>query len=120
MTKVKAAVSLYRNGDLVMAVAFEFEERADELGYYSLVKGAARYAEQMGLRLQLQRPKSNLHTAQNLEQEDDTSRKDEGGPEETSGTEVTERGVKPELAWETHLSQERRTGSQTSKAFLEN
>ena len=35
MTKRKAAVKLYRNGDQAMAMAREFEERAEELGHSS-------------------------------------------------------------------------------------
>ena len=56
VTKIKAAVKLYRNGDsaMAMAMAREFEERAEELGHISLVKEAARYAEEMGLQLQLE------------------------------------------------------------------
>ena len=95
-----------------MAVVRAFEEKAkakakaDELDYYSLVKGAAIYAEQMDLRLQLEWPNPTC-----IQQEDETSREAGGGPEpEASGTEVTERGAKTELAWQTYLSQERRTG----------
>ena len=39
-----------------MAMVREFEERAEELGHSSLVKEAARYAEEMGLQLQLDYP----------------------------------------------------------------
>ena len=56
MTKVKAAVKLYRNGDSAMAMVREFEERAEKLGHSSLVKKAARYAEEMGLLFQLEDP----------------------------------------------------------------
>ena len=56
VTKIKAAVKLYRNGDPAMTMVREFEERAEELGHSSLVKEAARYAEEMGLRLQLEYP----------------------------------------------------------------
>ena len=49
VTKIKAAVKLYRNGDSAMAMAREFEERAEELGHSSLLKEAVRYAEEMGL-----------------------------------------------------------------------
>ena len=56
MTKIKAAVKLYRNGDPVMAMVREFEERAEKLGHSSLVKEAVRYAEEMGLQLQLEHP----------------------------------------------------------------
>ena len=36
--KIKAAVKLYGNRDSAMAMAREFEERAEELGHRSLVK----------------------------------------------------------------------------------
>ena len=56
VTKIKAAMKLYGNGDPVMAMVREFEERAEELGHSSLVKEAAKYAEEMGLQLQLEYP----------------------------------------------------------------
>ena len=56
VTKIKAAVKLYRNGDPAMAMVREFDERAEELGHSSVVKEAARYAEEMGLQLQLEYP----------------------------------------------------------------
>ena len=56
VTKIKAAVKLYRNGDPAMAIVREFDERAEELGHSSVVKEAARYAEEMGLQLQLEHP----------------------------------------------------------------
>ena len=45
LTKIKAAVKLYGNGDPAMAMVREFEERAEELGHSSLVKETARYAD---------------------------------------------------------------------------
>ena len=56
VTKIKAAVKRYRNGDPAMAMVREFEERAEKLGHSSLVKEAARYEEEMGLQLQLEYP----------------------------------------------------------------
>ena len=56
MTQIKTAVKLYRNGDPAMAMVREFEERAEEFGDSSLVKEAARYADEMGLQLQLEYP----------------------------------------------------------------
>ena len=56
VTKIKAAVKLYRNGDPAMAMVREFEERVEELGHSSLVNEAARYAEEMGLQLHLEYP----------------------------------------------------------------
>ena len=49
VTKIKAEVKLYGNGDPAMAMVREFEERAEELGHGSLVKEAARYTAEMGL-----------------------------------------------------------------------
>ena len=56
MSKIKAAVKLDGNGYLAMAMVREFKERAEVLGHSSLVKEAARYAEEMGLQLQLGYP----------------------------------------------------------------
>ena len=39
-----------------MAMVRDFGERAEELGHSSLVKEAARYAEDMGPKLQLEYP----------------------------------------------------------------
>ena len=47
---------LYGNGDSAMAMVREFEERVEELDHSSLVKEAARYAEEMGLQLELDYP----------------------------------------------------------------
>ena len=54
MTKIKAVVKLYGNGNSVMAMVCEFEERAEELSHSSLVKEGAKYAEEVGLQLQLE------------------------------------------------------------------
>ena len=62
VTKIKAAVQLYRNGDPAMAMVRQFEERVEELGHSSLVKGAAKYTEEMGLQA-ARVPKFNLHKA---------------------------------------------------------
>ena len=52
----KGCRKLYRNGDPAMAMVREFEERVEELDHSSLVKEAARYAEEMGLQLELDYP----------------------------------------------------------------
>ena len=44
VTKIKAAVKLYRNGDQAIAMVQEFEERTVELDHNFLVKEEARYA----------------------------------------------------------------------------
>ena len=56
VTKIKGAVKLYGNGDSAMAMVREFEERAEEVSHSSLVKEAAKYAEEVGLQLQLDYP----------------------------------------------------------------
>ena len=56
MTKIKAAVNFYRNVESVMAMVHKFDEGAEALGHNSLVKEAARYAEELGLQLQLEYP----------------------------------------------------------------
>ena len=59
----KGCRKLYRNGDRAMAMVREFEERVEELDHSSLVKEAARYAEEMGLPVGAGLPKPNLHKA---------------------------------------------------------
>lgn len=56
VTKVKAALSLYENKDQVMEMVREFEERAESLGHRSLVKDAAKFAEDQGVNLHLKHP----------------------------------------------------------------
>ena len=65
MTKIKTAVKLYRNGDPVIAMVREFEERAEKLGHSSLVKEEAKYVEEMGLHLQIdyQKPTCIMHNS---------------------------------------------------------
>jgi len=53
LTKVKAAVKLYENKDPAMGMVREFEERAESLGHRSLVKDAAKFAEDLGINLHL-------------------------------------------------------------------
>ena len=59
----KGCRKLYRNGDPAMAMVREFEERVEELDHSSLVKEAARYAEEMALPVGAGLPKPNLHKA---------------------------------------------------------
>ena len=61
VTKIKAAVKLYGNGDSAMAMVREFEEKAEELGHCPLVKEAVRYAEEMGLQFQYPNPTCIKH-----------------------------------------------------------
>ena len=59
----KGCRKLCRNGDPAMAMVREFEERVEELDHSSLVKEAARCAEEMGLPVGAGLPKPNLHKA---------------------------------------------------------
>ena len=56
VTKVKPALRLYENKDQVMEMVREFEERAESLGHRSLVKDAAKFAEDLGVNLHLKHP----------------------------------------------------------------
>ena len=56
MTKVKAAIRLYENKDPAMEMVREFDERVQSLGHKSLVKDAAKFAEDLGVDLHLQHP----------------------------------------------------------------
>ena len=56
MTKVKAAVRLYENKDPAMEVVRKFVERAKSLGHRSLVKDAAKFAEDLGFNLHFKYP----------------------------------------------------------------
>ena len=53
--KVKGAVRLYCNEDPAMKMVREFEE---EMGRRSMVKEALRFAEELGLELDLEHPRS--------------------------------------------------------------
>ena len=56
VTKIKAVIRLYENKDPAMEMAREFEERAELLGHHSLVKDAAKFAEDLGVNLHLNHP----------------------------------------------------------------
>ena len=57
-TKVKDAVRLYCNEDPAMKMVREFEERAEEMERRSMVKEAFIFAEELGLELDLEHPRS--------------------------------------------------------------
>ena len=57
-TKVKGAVRLYCNEHPAMKMVRDFEERAEEMGWRSMVKEAFRFAEELGLELDLEHPRS--------------------------------------------------------------
>ena len=56
VTQVKTAIRLYENKDPAMGMVREFEERAESLGHRSLVKDAAKFAEDLGVNLHLKYP----------------------------------------------------------------
>ena len=56
-TKIKGAVRLYCNQDPAMQMMREFEERAEEMGRRSKVKEAFRFAEELGVELNLVHPR---------------------------------------------------------------
>ena len=55
-TKAKAVIKLHRNVDPAMAIVREFEEITEEKSHSLLVKEVAKYAEELGLQLQLEYP----------------------------------------------------------------
>ena len=54
--KIKAAMNLYSNNDSIVHQVRQFEEKAARTGRRSLIKDAESYAQQLGLRLELQCP----------------------------------------------------------------
>ena len=59
---LKAAVHLYANTDPTMGLVREFEEKTARTVQRSLVKDEERYAEEIGMKLDLQLPESIGHT----------------------------------------------------------
>ena len=53
-TKIKSAVRLYCNEDPAIQMVRAFEERAEEMGRRSMVKDAFRFAEELGIELNLE------------------------------------------------------------------
>lgn len=100
MTKLKAAVKLYRNSDPAMVMVREFEERTEELGHSSLIKEAERYAELMGLQLQLEysNPICIEHDGEEV-----ITAENEGRTEKGFRTEDMRSGTCTELAGKTDL-----------------
>ena len=56
--KIKSAVRLYCNEDPAIQMVREFEERAEEMGRRSMVKAAFRFAEELGIELNLEHPRT--------------------------------------------------------------
>ena len=57
-TKIKSAVRLYGNEDPVIQTAPQFGERAEEMGWRFMVKDAFRFAEELGIELNLEHPRT--------------------------------------------------------------
>ena len=53
LTKIKSLLKLYQNSDQTVEAVREFEEHAMASGHQSLVKEAAKYAEELNITLQL-------------------------------------------------------------------
>lgn len=65
ITKVKAATRLYANADPTMGIVRRFKEKAKRTGRHSLVKDAQKYAEELGMKLELRYPDPSGTTAEN-------------------------------------------------------
>ena len=52
ITKIKSLLKLYQNSDQTVEVVREFEEHTMGSGHHSLVKEAAKYAEELNITLQ--------------------------------------------------------------------
>ena len=63
-TKVKAAVRLYTNSDPTMELVRQFGEKARRTGRHSLKGDAQRFAEELGMRLELRCPNPSGTTEQ--------------------------------------------------------
>ena len=64
LTKFKAAVRLYNNSDPTMELFRQFEEKARRTGRHSLIEDAQRFAEELGMKLQLRCPDPSGTTEQ--------------------------------------------------------
>ena len=64
LTKVKAAVRLYNNSDPTMQLVRQFEEKARRTGRHSLIGDAQRFAEELGMKLELRCPDPSGTTEQ--------------------------------------------------------
>ena len=60
ITKIKSLLKLYQNSDQTVGAVREFEEHAMASGHQSLVKEAAKYAEELNITLQLDILKSRV------------------------------------------------------------
>ena len=60
-TKIKAAVKLYSNEDPTMETVRCFEENSSRNGHYSLINDAIKYAEELGITLDLSYPNPSCY-----------------------------------------------------------
>ena len=65
ITKIKSATRLYANAYPTMELMRQFEEKAERTGRRSLVKDAQKYAEELGMKLELRYPDPSGTTAEN-------------------------------------------------------
>ena len=66
-TKVKSAVKLYGTEDPTMGLVCAFEEQAVVRGHRSLVKEAGKFAEELGISLNLSYPNPKLYDEEGKE-----------------------------------------------------
>ena len=66
ITKIKSLLKLYQNSDQTVEVVREFEEHTMGSGHHSLVKEAAKYAEELNITLQFDilNPTRNVYSFQ--------------------------------------------------------
>ena len=62
-TKIKTAVKLFSNSDPAMAAVRCFKAKAVQTWRHSIIKGAQKYAQELGLQLQLDFPDLVCYTA---------------------------------------------------------
>ena len=62
MTRIKSAVKLYSNQDPALRMVQQFEERASEKGYTSIIKEAHRYARELRTTLNLNHPEPSFRS----------------------------------------------------------
>ena len=56
LIKIKAAYKLHENSDPIMRTVQQFEKRSAEKGFFSLIKDAKKFAEELGIKLKLNNP----------------------------------------------------------------
>ena len=67
-TKIKSAVKLYGNEDATMGLVCAFEEQAVVKGHRSLLKETGKFAEELGVSLNLSYPSPKLYDEEGKEE----------------------------------------------------